>query len=89
VRSTSSEAASRSALAVLEVCSSGGTSGGTLLRLASNGRYAMCAKSAKSLVSGVSWKPANPASNLILTSRAWCRSVAVECGWSAGAFATR
>ena len=41
VRSTSSEAASRSALAVLEVCSSGGTSGGTLLRLASNGRYAI------------------------------------------------
>ena len=41
VRSTSSEAASRSALAVLEVCSSGGTGGGTLLRLAPNGRLSV------------------------------------------------
>jgi hypothetical protein len=49
VRSTSSEAASRSALAVLEVCSSGGTSGGTLLRLAPNGRYVICAKCPKFL----------------------------------------
>ncbi len=65
VRSTSSEAASRSALAVLEVCSSGGTGGGTLLRLAPNGRYAMCAKYPKSLVSGTSCNPENPASNLM------------------------
>jgi len=33
----------------------GGTGGGTLLRLALNGRCAMCAKCPKSLVSGVFW----------------------------------
>ncbi len=42
----------------------GGTGGGTLLRLAPIGRYGMCAKSPKSVTSGVFWIEANPASNL-------------------------